>query len=419
MREFDLRVQIVTVVGIMFLMSPGIASATDQLIFGRKLLIKNPASGPTRNKVVHLGKDAGITVGPAGSAGDPQCGGLGGGGASLRIVASSGAGDVTIPLPCGGWTTNGSNTLYKYRDSTDASCKLVLVKNGVLVKAVCGGSQVAIDVRAGMAPVAVVTTLNTQQYCTLFGGNLVHSGSNDKTFLSKDAPAPSGCPTTTTTTLPGATCCQHPESLSCFDIGNASDAAFCTFFGGTGSSGVCDGATGTCQPTYGGESGCCAGAPGIPCVEGPDVDEALCINAGGMFANDSCADGCATSTSTTSSSTTITSTSTTFTTSTTNTTSTSTTTSTSSTTTSTAYPPCTTLGALCGSPACVSVCQMTHCGSAGCTLACMDDDVTPGPCNTDADCPSPYQCGGCSAATCSTTGGFCLLRHEDRHPGCP
>jgi hypothetical protein len=323
---------------------------------------------------------------------------------------------VTIPLPCAFWTTNGSNTLYKYRDATGGTCKLVLVKNGVLVKAVCGGTQVGIDVDAGMSPVAIVTTLNAQQYCTAFGGTVVKDGADQKTFLGKNAPAPSSCPTTTTT-LPSATCCNSPSSATCFDIDSQSDADFCGSTGGTGSSGVCDGATGTCQPAYGGESECCTGAPGIPCVEGPDIDEILCLNYGGIYAHDSCANGCLPSTSTTS--TTSTSTTSTSSTSTSSTSSSSTSTSTSSTTTSTAFPPCTTLGALCGGPACVSVCQMTHCGSAGCTLACMDDDVTPGSCSTDADCPSPFLCTGCSAGTCSTSGGFCRLTHEDRSPGCP
>src|SRR5262245_5079971 len=108
--------------------------AADQLILGKKLLIKNPPAGTTVNKVVHLAKDATVTIGAAGAAGDPQCTGAGGGGvSSIHIAASGGAGDVTIALPCGGWTTNGANTLYKYKDSTGLTCKLVLVKAGVLV----------------------------------------------------------------------------------------------------------------------------------------------------------------------------------------------------------------------------------------------------------------------------------------------
>jgi hypothetical protein len=168
--------------------------AADQLLLGKKLLVKNPPSGTTNNKAVHLAKDSTVVVLAAGSAGDPQCTGAGGGGASsIRFKASGGAGDVTIPLACTGWTTNGANSLYKYKDTSGATCKIVLVKNGVLAKAVCKGAQVAITDQAGMAPVGVVTTLNTERYCTSFGGTLKKDGSDGKTFLAKDAPAPSAC----------------------------------------------------------------------------------------------------------------------------------------------------------------------------------------------------------------------------------
>jgi hypothetical protein len=177
------------------------ALAADQLILGKKLLIKNPPAGVAGNKVVHLGKDPSIVIGPSGGAGDPTCTGAGGGGASsVRIVASGSAGDITIPLPCGGWTTNPANTLYKYKDPTNTTCTLVLVKNGVLAKAICKGSQVAIDVDASMSPVAIVMTLNGDAFCAEFGGTIVKDGADDKTFLRKAASAPAGCATTT----PGA-----------------------------------------------------------------------------------------------------------------------------------------------------------------------------------------------------------------------
>ena len=63
-----------------------------------------------------------------------------------------------------------------------------------LAKAICKGTQVAIDLNGSMAPVAVVTTLNTQVYCTEFGGlDVVKDGSDGKTFLHKNAPAPTSC----------------------------------------------------------------------------------------------------------------------------------------------------------------------------------------------------------------------------------
>jgi hypothetical protein len=62
----------------------------DQLLTGKKLLIKNPPAGPTTKELVHLGKDARITIGAAGGSGDPQCAGADGGGGSLRIEPSDG-----------------------------------------------------------------------------------------------------------------------------------------------------------------------------------------------------------------------------------------------------------------------------------------------------------------------------------------
>jgi len=170
--------------------------APGEPISGKKLLLKNPPAGTTANKVVLLAKDPAITIGAAGTDGDPQCSGAGGGGtSSLRLTASGDAGDVTISLPCAGWTTNGANSLYKYKDATGATCKNVLVKAGVLVKAVCKGAQVGIDLNASMAPVAVVMRLNSRAYCSAFGGAVgVKDGSDDKTFLHKEAPAPLECP---------------------------------------------------------------------------------------------------------------------------------------------------------------------------------------------------------------------------------
>ena len=177
------------------LLTSATADSADHPVFGKRVLIKNPPSGAPHNKIVHLAKDPSITLGAAGGPGDPQCTGAGGGGtSSLRILAFAGAGDVTIPLPCSGWSTNATNSLYKYTDTSGATCKIVLVKNGVLAKAVCGGSQVATDLNGSMSPVAVFTTLNTERYCTEFGGTVLKDGSDEKTFLRKDAAAPASCP---------------------------------------------------------------------------------------------------------------------------------------------------------------------------------------------------------------------------------
>jgi len=169
----------------------GGAFAADQLLTGKKLLIKNPPSGVSKNKTVHLSKDPAITIGAAGGTGDPTCGGAGGGGGSITLAASGGAGSVTITLPCANWSTNPPNNQYKYHDSTKTTCTTVLVKPGKLAKAVCQGTQVAIDLQedGDTAPVAVAIRLNQDRYCTNFGGTVKKDGSDGKTFLHLDAPA--------------------------------------------------------------------------------------------------------------------------------------------------------------------------------------------------------------------------------------
>jgi hypothetical protein len=267
----------------LLVLAAGIGRAADTVVGGKKLLLKTPASGAAGNRVVHLGTGMAITVGQEGGAGDPRCVGAGGGGSSgLRITTTTG--DVTIPLPCYHWSLNGAKTAYRYTDSSGATCKLVLVRDGALVKAVCKGAQVAIDLGAGVAPVTVVTTLNTDLFCAEYGGTVVHDGSDGATLLHKDAPAPAGCPTTTTvvsatstTTSTTLACCilyagQCTWTTSEFD---------CIVGGGVGVGGpgsVCDGVTGGCTGTA--TPGYCCAYPGS-CTSGPTGDPMDCADGGG------------------------------------------------------------------------------------------------------------------------------------------
>jgi hypothetical protein len=215
----------------------------EQVLFGKKLLLRNPPTGPAANRVVHLAKDAAVSLGAAGGPGDPQCSGAGGGGGSLRIMASGGAGDVTITLPCGGWATDATNTRYQYKDSTGATCQRVLVRAGALVKAVCKGPQMAIVVGVAMAPITVVTTLNLEEYVTEWAGEIVADGSDGIKFLAKNAPPPvttsTTVGTTTTTTSTIACSCGAPDPTtltittgagvgSCGSLTNANGTPFGT-----------------------------------------------------------------------------------------------------------------------------------------------------------------------------------------------
>jgi hypothetical protein len=259
------------------LLAAATGDASESLVAGKKLLLKTPAAS-TGNRVVHLGTGAMIAVGAEGSAGDPRCVGAGGGGASSLRIATSGGDDVTIPLPCYGWSLNGAKNAYRYKDPGGGPCKLVMVKDGALVKAVCKGPQVAVDLGPGVAPVAVVTTLNTDRFCASYGGTVVHDGSDGATLLHKDAPVAASCATTTSTTpVSGTTsttlaccilyagqCTWTSNDFDCIAAGGAS----------TGEPGsVCDGVTGGCLQTA--SPGYCCDYP-TTCTSGPTGDPMDC-----------------------------------------------------------------------------------------------------------------------------------------------
>jgi hypothetical protein len=269
-----------------------VPALADQLVIGKRLLIKNPASGTSR--VVQLARDVTVTVGNAGGTADPQCSGAGGGGASsLLVAASGGVGGVVIPLPCGGWTTNGSNTLYRYRDPSGATCRVVIVKHHLFVKAVCSGPHVDVDLNGGAAPVGVAVTLNAERYCTAFGGTLVHDGSDGQTFLARDALAPGACAETTTISTSTSTstttptyCCALPGRCT---FSNPAHPEFCVPAGGTLYPDYgCDGGTGNCVAGTGVAGPCCQMNSMVPnivsCTSGPSVNSANCVSGGSSIA---------------------------------------------------------------------------------------------------------------------------------------
>jgi len=89
----------------------GTASAADQLVLGKLILIKNPVPGQPESRYVKVfAKEAGgATV-----VGDPTVGG-----ATLRVIANGGTpSDETFNLPASGWigkTNTAGLVYYKYR----------------------------------------------------------------------------------------------------------------------------------------------------------------------------------------------------------------------------------------------------------------------------------------------------------------
>ena len=170
------------------------------VLSGKKLLIKNPAGGPSKNKLVFLSKDTTVAA-PSGTAEDPRCAPFGSGtptaGATLRLVGLGG--DVSIDLPCIGWTVNASGSEYSYRDASGNTCKSVKLKNGNQLKAVCKGAQVAYALGAAEGDVSLSLTMGEAlHYCATFGTSTLadvrKDGSNGRTYKALDALAPVSCP---------------------------------------------------------------------------------------------------------------------------------------------------------------------------------------------------------------------------------
>jgi len=171
-------------------------------IEGTSLTIKNSPSGS--NMVIFKSiKDLSVDSGNFGSNGDPLCSGLGGGGGSLRINGG-GANDFTIDLPCPGWTTsNGSpenvyNTDYSYKDTSDATCRRVIVKHGHSVKAICRGPQVAYVLGAAQGNIDVTLRLGTLPVldCATLGPaptEVLRDGSDGRRYLARNSPDPASC----------------------------------------------------------------------------------------------------------------------------------------------------------------------------------------------------------------------------------
>ena len=177
---------------LVLLLVPRTGGAADYVVAGKKLLVKTPPAGAAGNRALHLGTGAAIAVGQEGGPGDPRCVGAGGGGASSIRIAGAG-GDVTIPLPCVRWSLNGSKTAYTYKDTSGATCKLVLVRSGALVKAVCKGSVVTLSPPfSGEVGVLLTLGSGSKDYCASFGGQPVKNG--PAIAKRKDAPAPDACP---------------------------------------------------------------------------------------------------------------------------------------------------------------------------------------------------------------------------------
>lgn len=184
------------------------AARIPQPLAGRKLKIKNKVPDvPEKNKAQWVVKDASLDLPVPGSAGDPTCQGDPAGTikASLRFHSiDSGHDTGTIDLACERWSTSGSGSSlsYEYKNPKllNSPCKVVKLKQAKQIRATCFGKNplfpLDYDLEVGTAEGTVHTTLimGDRQYCTSIPTFKTKDGSDGKTFLGKDGPAPASCP---------------------------------------------------------------------------------------------------------------------------------------------------------------------------------------------------------------------------------
>jgi hypothetical protein len=169
-------------------MLAGVASAEDQLLPGRKLVLKSTAAG---GKAVFATK-APLTVFPAsGSLVDPSMAG-----GTFRLVNPTTGESQLFDLPPAGWSLRKNGTIYKFSNagvpagSTPAKVALLKQKKGMRVVAKASG--LTLD-EAQQGSVGVIVTTGGNRYCALFGGTVKRD--EPGRFIAKNAPAPTECPT--------------------------------------------------------------------------------------------------------------------------------------------------------------------------------------------------------------------------------
>jgi hypothetical protein len=215
----------------------------DQLVTGKKLIVKTDTNDSSKNKLVFVSKDTSFDL-PNGSN-NPTLGG-----ATLTVIDLGGGSPLTLPLAASRWKLIGGG--YKYKGQPGDPCKNVTIKDDKLIKIVCKGASVALTLpAAGSLALGLEVGTTSVRYCATFandGKNELKPNGKGK-FKKKDAPAPPACLTCGDGNLDAGEQCDDGNntngdccSAQCTFEPNASpcdDGDPCT------ASGLCDG-SGTC-----------------------------------------------------------------------------------------------------------------------------------------------------------------------------
>jgi cysteine-rich repeat protein len=166
-------------------------SQGEQLLSGKKLVLRDSSDVARRGAVVVSLDDALSLGGGPGGSEDPVVTD----GSFLRIRTGAGCAgpcDATYPLERSRWTYAGSASNgrgYRYRNRYGV-VHMVVVRPGKLLKLAAGG---AMGHTLAVTPdaVDVVVQLGTRRFCMRFGGTTTFRAG--RRFKAKDAPAPATC----------------------------------------------------------------------------------------------------------------------------------------------------------------------------------------------------------------------------------
>ncbi len=173
----------------------------------KRMVVQNVLpDDPRKNRLTLVAEDPAIPQPLPGSADDPRCVADGGSGAGGRIaVRMAPSEEYAQDLPCEGWKLLGTADRpkgFEYHDRrlVHGACKLVLVKQTRLIKAVClgrGTTPLTLDLVEGVPrdPATAQLVLGTEQfYCAEAAGKISRDGSDGRRFLARNQLSPPTCP---------------------------------------------------------------------------------------------------------------------------------------------------------------------------------------------------------------------------------
>jgi hypothetical protein len=150
-------------------------------VAGTKLVLKTNPKNAAKKSLVILLHGANITLG------DP----VGHGGGSVRVFTTSGdAFDDTYPLPGNRWKSIAKGKGFKYVDPS-GPIRLVIVKQGKMVKVTGQGGSLMDTLAANPDPVRVLIAAGTEGYCAEFAGGHFAAG---KKYIAANSSPPASCP---------------------------------------------------------------------------------------------------------------------------------------------------------------------------------------------------------------------------------